>query len=372
MIESDGTGTIMPRSFSSDAIALPELPPHIWVRLSDRDRIKSKLRISLTDGCNLGCFFCHNEGQGPLGQRVRDQLSPDEITAVVRTALAEGVSKVKLTGGEPLLYRYAGTDIVGLVGAICSLRDNGYVFDLSVTTNGTLLARYAAALRRAGLDRATISLTTVADATFRALISSNGALLGKTLDGLRAAERAGMDPIKVNMPIYRSKSSGLGNLSELEAIIEVALGSGVREVRLFTLLWHEDFDRFDEYYEFFTDPVLRALEALFLRYEVPDPPGTVGTLSELATVFADRLYPKVEFGIEISGLRLGFEAMKYGRLTGGKGLQEGPYAMRMGADGALRATLQAEPSYDLLNGISSGMDDEALRYIYRESLEGIP
>jgi cyclic pyranopterin phosphate synthase len=127
----------------------PETPSHIWIRLSDSSQIKRRLRISLADGCNLNCFFCHNEGQGQLTKPKHREspLTPDEIGAVVRVALDEGVSKVKLTGGEPLLYRSGDDDVVSLVRRIASLRAEGYAFDLSVTTNGTLMTRFASQLR---------------------------------------------------------------------------------------------------------------------------------------------------------------------------------------------------------------------------------
>jgi cyclic pyranopterin phosphate synthase len=122
------------------------------VRLHSRQRLQRKLRISVTDHCNFTCFFCHNEGQGPIRRTARAALRTDEIQSVVRVALAEGVTKIKLTGGEPLLFRSGREDAVTLVRKLAQLRQEGEVFDLSMTTNGSLLPGYAERLALAGLD----------------------------------------------------------------------------------------------------------------------------------------------------------------------------------------------------------------------------
>jgi hypothetical protein len=98
----------------------------------------------------------------------------------------------------------------------------------------------------------------------------------------------------------------------------------------------------------------------------------VEILSALAVSFAHRVYPKIEFGLVTDQLRLGFEAMKFGRLPGNAGLQEGPYAMRLSGDGALRATLTGSPSYELIRGIRDGLAVHELRHIYRAALEEMP
>lgn len=140
---------------------LPALPPPLWIHLLDRDRIKQKLRISLTDHCNWGCFFCHNEGQGPVGRTRSSGLTVSEIVAVARVALSEGVTKIKLTGGEPLLYRSGSDDVVALVRGLAALRSGSQRLDLSMTTNASLMPEYARRLRESGLDRVTVSITTL-------------------------------------------------------------------------------------------------------------------------------------------------------------------------------------------------------------------
>lgn len=348
------------------------LPPLVWVRLQSRERLQRKLRISLTDRCNFACFFCHNEGQGPIQRVSRSALGADELQAVVRVALAEGVTKVKLTGGEPLLFRSGPDDVVSVVRKLAALRAEARVFDLSMTTNGSLLPDYAEPLASAGLDRVTMSLTTLDHASFDTLISSSRRLLDRTLAGLRSARRAGLTPLKINAVLYHSHQAGLGNLTEIRDLYEVAVQHGVDELRFFTLLWHEAFARFDEFYHFFSPEMRAALESLLRHCRLVSPGEVVEILSALALRFAHRVYPKIEFGLVLDQLRLGFEAMKYGRLPGDAGLQEGPYAMRLSADGALRATLNGPPSYELIRGVRQGRPFSELRSRYRAALEAMP
>ncbi|MEU4422032.1 radical SAM protein [Actinoplanes sp. NPDC024001] len=351
---------------------LESLPPHIWIRLHDRHQVQRRLRVSLTDNCNFGCFFCHNEGQGPLKPARMPTLSGTEIVSLVRIALSEGVTKVKLTGGEPLLYRDGPDDVVALVGSLAALRRAGPAFDLSVTTNGSLLPRFADRLAAAGLDRVTMSMTTVDDSTFGRLIASNPRLLDLSLAGLAAARDAGLKPLKLNMALYHSAERSLGNMGELHRILDIATAHDVSELRLFTLLWHDDFPAFQEFYQFFS-PYMRAqLTSLLRQCDVVAPSETVEILSRLAVSFADRLYPKVEFGVDLGYLKIGFEAMKFGRLANRSKLQEGPYAMRIAADGTLRATLSGPAHSELIDGVRSGRCDEELRLLYRKAVEEMP
>jgi hypothetical protein len=223
-----------------------------------------------------------------------------------------------------------------------------------------------------GLDRVTMSLTTLDNTTFDALISSSRRLLDRTLAGLRSARRAGLTPLKINAVLYHSHQAGLGNLTEIRDLYEVAVQHGVDELRFFTLLWHETFARFDEFYHFFSPEMRAALESLLRHCHLVAPGEVVEILSALALRFAHRVYPKIEFGLELDQLRLGFEAMKYGRLPGDAGLQEGPYAMRLSADGALRATLNGPPSYELIRGVRQGRPFSELRSRYRAALEAMP
>ena len=146
------------------------------------------LRVSVTDRCNLRCRYCMpNEGVPLL--KHSDILSFEEITEVVRTAVEMGVTKVRLTGGEPLVRR----GIVNLVELIAGI--NG-VQDLAMTTNGILLSQYAKDLFSAGLGRVNVSLDTTDAACYHRLTC--GGDIEDVFSGIEAALEAGLRPIKLN------------------------------------------------------------------------------------------------------------------------------------------------------------------------------
>jgi cyclic pyranopterin phosphate synthase len=158
------------------------------------------LRISVTDRCNFRCTYC-------MPKDVFDRhytflphaslLSFEEITRLARIFVELGVRKIRLTGGEPLLRKNVET-LVSMLAALRSI--NGEPLDLTLTTNGSLLARKAMALRSAGLRRITISLDALDDATFRGMNDVDFPV-AEVLAGLEAARSAGLGPIKVNMVV---------------------------------------------------------------------------------------------------------------------------------------------------------------------------
>jgi cyclic pyranopterin phosphate synthase len=155
------------------------------------------LRISVTDRCNFRCVYCMpKEVFGSDYQFLeRDQiLSFEEIARLARIFVAHGVRKIRLTGGEPLVRR----DLHRLVAMLAPISD----LDLTLTTNGSLLARQAQALKEAGLKRVSVSLDSLDDATFKAMNDVNFPVQ-RVLDGMDAAARAGLWPIKVNMVVKR-------------------------------------------------------------------------------------------------------------------------------------------------------------------------
>ncbi len=156
------------------------------------------LRVSVTDRCNFRCTYCMPKEV--YGRDFRflprpELLSFEEITRLVRVFVGNGVSKVRLTGGEPLLRR----DLPTLVGQIAAVEG---VEDLALTTNGVLLARHASALRDAGLRRVTVSLDSVDDAVFRRMNDMN-VPLARVVEGIDAAIAAGLAPVKLNAVIRR-------------------------------------------------------------------------------------------------------------------------------------------------------------------------
>jgi cyclic pyranopterin phosphate synthase len=150
------------------------------------------LRVSVTDRCNLRCVYCMPESGIRLLSH-QDILSYEEIAIVVRAAAELGIQKVRLTGGEPLV-RLGLPDLVRMLGGI------GGIDEISLTTNGTLLGRYAAVLKEAGLTRVNVSLDTLRPERF-ATISRAGHNLDEVLGGIEAARAAGLSPVKINVVV---------------------------------------------------------------------------------------------------------------------------------------------------------------------------
>ncbi len=146
------------------------------------------LRISVTDRCNLRCRYCM-PADGIDWIKHCQILSFEEITEVVKEAVALGIDKVRLTGGEPLVRK-------GIVDLVKMISDVKGVKDLGMTTNGQVLEEYAADLARAGLNRVNISLDTLDAARYAHL--SRGGDINNVLKGLEAARKAGLLPIKIN------------------------------------------------------------------------------------------------------------------------------------------------------------------------------
>ncbi|MFO6421346.1 GTP 3',8-cyclase MoaA [Hylemonella sp. W303a] len=160
------------------------------------------LRISVTDRCNFRCSYCmpkevftKDYPYLPHG----DLLTFEEISRLARAFVSLGVRKVRLTGGEPLLRK----NIEGLIEQLADIRTpQGQPLELTLTTNGTLLARKAASLKAAGLRRATISLDALDDAIFRQMNDMDYPVAG-VLEGITAARAAGLGPLKINMVVKR-------------------------------------------------------------------------------------------------------------------------------------------------------------------------
>ena len=160
------------------------------------------LRISVTDRCNFRCSYCMPKDVFDKHYSFLPQsslLSFEEIARVAGIFVAHGVRKIRLTGGEPLLRR----DLERLVGMLAAMTTvDGDPLDLTLTTNASILARKAAALKAAGLGRITVSLDALDDAVFRRMNDADFPV-ADVLAGIDAAERAGFAPIKVNMVVKR-------------------------------------------------------------------------------------------------------------------------------------------------------------------------
>jgi len=149
------------------------------------------LRISVTDRCNLRCVYCMPP-EGIALMSHNDILTYEEIFTLVKAAAELGIDRVRITGGEPLV-RLGLSDLVKMIAGIETIND------ISLTTNGSLLAKYAAELKEAGLMRVNVSLDTLKPERFRVITRCGE--LKDTLKGIEAANKVGLTPVKINMVV---------------------------------------------------------------------------------------------------------------------------------------------------------------------------
>jgi cyclic pyranopterin phosphate synthase len=195
------TDRVIPLVDARRAMPLPRMGASAAERSSPladaRARPLRDLRISVTDRCNFRCTYCMPKDIfGPDHEFLprSEVLSFEEITRVARLFKAQGVEKIRLTGGEPLLRKNLER-LIEMLAALGGL-------DLTLTTNGALLARKARALKDAGLDRLTVSLDSLDDEVFRAMNDVDFPV-ARVLEGIEAASAAGLAPLKINMVVKR-------------------------------------------------------------------------------------------------------------------------------------------------------------------------
>jgi len=202
---------------SEKLIGFPDAKGHQALLHDKPGRPLRDLRISVMDRCNFRCPYCMPEDKYHKDFEFlsSDQrLSFDEIIRVTRLFASLGVHKLRITGGEPLL-RANLPDLIAELAAVPGIDD------IALTTNGILLAQHAAALKAAGLDRVTVSLDSLDEDVFRLMSGGRGSH-ERVLDGIRAADEAGLKPIKVNAVIKR----GVNDESVID-MVEHFRGSGV-------------------------------------------------------------------------------------------------------------------------------------------------
>ena len=194
---ASGAGAALPLPLPARSSGAPSLPPLDLLQRPLRD-----LRISVTDRCNFRCGYCMPRSVYGPGHRFLPQpalLSFEEIERASRVLVSLGVRKLRLTGGEPLMRK----QLDQLVAALAPLKTpQGEPIELTLTTNATLLADKAAALKAAGLHRVTISMDALDDAIFQRM-NDAGTSVRQVLDGIEAAQKVGLGPIKVNMVVQR-------------------------------------------------------------------------------------------------------------------------------------------------------------------------
>jgi cyclic pyranopterin phosphate synthase len=153
------------------------------------------LRVSLTDRCNFRCFYCLPHGEPPIAPK-EQMLSYEEIEYVCEIFVELGIEKIRLTGGEPMMRR----NIETIIGKLAKLKSKG-LLDLALTTNGYFLPDRAQGLKDAGLDRITISLDSLKRDVFKQMTGVD--VLDRVLQGIEAAKKAGLTPIKINAVVVR-------------------------------------------------------------------------------------------------------------------------------------------------------------------------
>ena len=313
----------------SSKVTLDTIP--VTARGETRDalgRPLHDLRISVLDQCNFRCPYCMPEAEFHADYeflRKQQRLTYEEILRVAGVAVGLGVSKIRLTGGEPLLDK----NLPDLVSGLAKLPG---INDLALTTNGMLLAPVAEELAAAGLHRVTISLDSLDEGVFRVMSGGRGDL-HRVLAGLDAAERAGLSPIKINVVVERGMNDhtvmdlldyfrGSGHIVRLIEYMDVGNRNGWRmqQVVPSRQLLDEVVKRW---------PVRRVDQnypgEVARRYEYVDGQGEIGVISSVTEPFCG-----------------------------------GCSRARLSADGVLYTCLFASHGTDLRESLRNGADEEEL------------
>ncbi len=292
------------------------------------------LRISVTDRCNLRCIYCMPSG-GIYLLSHRDILTYEEIYTIAKAAAELGINKVRITGGEPLVRS-------GLPKLIQMLAHIDAIDDISLTTNGTLLGRYAAELRQAGLRRVNVSLDTLKPDKFEFITRSNN--LGDVLEGIAVARSVGLNPVKLNMVVM----SGI-NDDELLNFATKTINEG----------WH-----------------VRFIELMPFARE-----GTVASQFVSVSDMRRRLEQLGELESCLPGVGNGpAKYFRFPQATGTIGFIT-PVSehfcfhcnrLRLTADGKLRHCLLAEDEIDLKQPLRSGISSAGLKQLIEEAVASKP
>lgn len=310
------------------AAARPPRPPLV----DSFGRVATDLRVSVTDRCNFRCRYCMPaEGLDWLPKN--QLLSFEEITRIVAVLIDCGVRSLKITGGEPLVRR-------DLPRLIAMLRGLGSELDISVTTNGYLLAGLAEELSESGLDRVTVSCDSLIGHRFADLTLRDA--LDEVMRGLEAAARHDLGPIKINTVMMRGR-----NDDEAVAFAELARRTGY-EVRFIEYMpldaqaeWSADsvvpgsdvIASIGASFEL--DPVATGSEPATIYRFADGAPGTIGIIPSVTAPFCDSCD-----------------------------------RLRLTADGQLRACLFALEETDLRGPLRAGADDDAIAELARTCVAG--
>jgi len=239
-----------PRALTPASDAVPMIDPF--------GRAVTYLRVSVTDRCDFRCTYCMSEHMNFLPKR--ELLTLEELDRVCSAFIAKGVKKLRLTGGEPLVRR----DLMTLIRSLGRHLDTGALEELTLTTNGSQLARYATELADAGIRRINVSLDTLNADRFAKI--TRWGRLPQVLDGIEAAKSAGLK-VKINAVALKDE-----NAEEIPSLIEWAHGQGHDITLIETMPMGEiDEDRTDQYL-----PLSRVRTQLEQRWTLEDLPERTG------------------------------------------------------------------------------------------------
>lgn len=304
----------------------------LQARLTDSyGRVIHDLRVSITDRCNYKCVYCRT---GEAGAQY-PELGIDEYLRLIRLFVSLGVTKVRLTGGEPLLRR----GLVDLVKELAGLQTLwGEPLDLALTTNGHLLNSLAAPLKAAGLNRVTVSMDAVDAATFERITRIPGSF-ATVLGGIRAARTAGLTPLKINCVLLRGfnddQVEGFAHFArEEDVVVRFIEFMPLEEGRLWTpeivVPLREIVERIGRILPLVELPP-REMSETARRYGFEDGRGEIGIIAPVTQAFCG--------------------ACSRVRLT---------------SDGKIRTCLFSQVEHDLYGRLRAGASDEELRdYIHR-------
>jgi cyclic pyranopterin phosphate synthase len=293
------------------------------------------LRISITDRCNLRCIYCMpKDGISLIGHD--DILRYEELLRIARIAVSKGISKIRITGGEPLVRK-------GVVDFIADLSAMSGVQDLSMTTNGILLSSAAQALRSAGLKRLNISLDSLNPEKYRTV--TRGGDINQVRAGIRSANEAGLSPLKINMVAIRGV-----NDDEILAFARLTLeyAAHVRFIEYMPIGrengWHED----------------RFVSAEEIK-------STISSLGHLEQIQSDNgAGPAQMYALAGAPGRLGFISSISSHFCATCN------RLRLTPDGKLRTCLFSDAEVDLKTPLRQGCSDEQLERIITAAILSKP
>lgn len=293
-------------------------------------RAVTYLRVSVTDRCNLRCFYCLPvTGLSHIDHA--EILTYEEILRVIRVGVEAGVTKVRITGGEPLVRR----DVVGLVDRAAKISG---IRELCLTTNGTMLDELAESLYRAGLDRLNVSLDSLDPETFRTI--TRGDFFEKVISGMRRAESVGFSPLKINTVVM----AGI-NDHEIGELARLSMDGP---------FW------------------VRFIEFMPVMGKVPWTPQRVVTMAEMKKRLEERfgpLSPSPATGMD-NGPAVMYSLPGAIGKVGFIGAVSGHFCdtcnrMRLTADGKLKPCLFSNLEVDVKTALRQGCDDAELAALFQ-------